>query len=93
MGVGHGRRVFPPVPGGRQNMMTELREYLTEAEAIVSEWYSRDGLEPSHERNIERLATLMVLNVSMSSEQPFEVLTEAARVYLVAAYQMGRASQ
>ena len=35
-------------------MMTELREYLTEAEAIVSEWYSRDGLEPSHEHNFDQ---------------------------------------
>lgn len=70
---------------------TELRDYLTEAEAVVSEWYSRDGLEPSHETNIDYLATLAVLNVVMQSERPFNDLKAAMSLYLVAAFQMGRA--
>jgi len=69
----------------------DLREYLADGEALLAEWYSRDGLEPSHEHNIDRLATLMVLSVVMSSEQPFSILTDTARMYLTAAFQMGRA--
>lgn len=68
----------------------ELREYLAEAEAVATEWYSRDGVEESHEVNIEMLATLMGLTWAMDS-RPFHEMREAARVYLIAAFQMGRA--
>ena len=70
----------------------ELRDYLTEAEAVVSEWYSRDGLEPTHERNIETMARLMCLQALIGEHPTFEKMTQAARVYLVAAFQMGRAT-
>ncbi len=69
----------------------ELREYLVEAEAVATEWYSREGVEDSHEANIEMLATLMGLTWVMDG-RPFAELRDAARVYLVAAFQMGRAS-
>ena len=69
----------------------ELREYLIEAEAVATEWYSRDGVEGSHEVNIEMLATLMGLTWVMDG-RPFAELRDAARVYLVAAFQMGRAA-
>ena len=69
----------------------ELREYLEEAEAVAREWYSREGVEGSHERNLDALATLMGLNWVMGGERTFGELQEAARVYLVAAFQMGRA--
>lgn len=69
----------------------ELREYLGEAEAVAAEWYSRDGLEEMHERNVEALATLMGLTWVMD-RRPFAELRDAARVYLVAAFQMGRAA-
>ena len=39
----------------------ELREYLAEARAVAEEWYSREGVEGSHEANIEMLAVLMGL--------------------------------
>lgn len=70
----------------------ELREYLTEAEAVVTEWYSREGIEDSHAVNIDYLATLLVLNVVIGSERSFSELTAAARIYLTAAFQMGRAA-
>lgn len=69
----------------------DLRGYLTEAEAVATEWYSRDGVEGSHEINIEMLATLMGLTWVMDG-RPFAELRDAARVYLVAAFQMGRAA-
>lgn len=69
----------------------ELREYLVEAEAVATEWYSRDGVEGSHEINIEMLATLMGLTWVMDG-RPFAELRDAARVYLIAAFQMGRAA-
>lgn len=69
----------------------ELRDYLVEAEAVVAEWYSRDGVESSHESNIDLLATLLCLNVVMEPERPFAAVRDAARLYLVAAFQMGRA--
>jgi len=68
----------------------ELREYLAEAKAVAEEWYSREGVEGSHEANIEMLATLMGLTWVLD-DRPFAELREAARVYLVAAFQMGRA--
>ena len=70
----------------------ELRDYLTEAEAVVTEWYSRDGLEPTHERNIETMARLMCLQALIGEHPTFEKMTGAARVYLVAAFQLGRAT-
>lgn len=69
----------------------ELREYLDEAEAVVREWYSREGVEASHESNLDRLATLLCLGVVLEPERPFAAVREAARLYLVAAFQMGRA--
>lgn len=69
----------------------ELREYLVEAEAVATEWYSRDGVEGSHEINIEMLATLMGLTWVMDG-RPFAELRDVARVYLIAAFQMGRAA-
>lgn len=69
----------------------ELREYLAEAEAVATEWYGRDGVEGSHEANIEMLATLMGLTWVMDG-RPFAELRDAARVYLIAAFQMGRAA-
>ncbi|MBK9276508.1 MAG: hypothetical protein IPM49_18490 [Flavobacteriales bacterium] len=70
---------------------TELRDYLTEAEAVVTEWYSRAGVTPSHDANLELLATLAVLQTVMSSERTFYELTAAVKIYLTAAFQMGRA--
>lgn len=69
----------------------ELRDWLTEAEAVVSEWYSRDGLEPSHEVNIDYLATLAALASVMQTCDTFDELGAAMRLYLIAAFQMGRA--
>ncbi|HRP26671.1 hypothetical protein [Thauera sp.] len=69
----------------------ELRDYLAEAEAVATEWYSREGVEDSHEGNIEMLATLMGLTWVMDG-RPFAELRDAARVYLIAAFQMGRAA-
>lgn len=69
----------------------DLRDYLTEAEAVVTEWYSREGITPSHEANLELLATLAVLNTIISSEMTFYDLTAAVKIYLTAAFQMGRA--
>lgn len=68
----------------------ELRDYLTEAEAVVAEWYSRDGLEESHDRNIESMTRLMCLQAIIGEHPTFDDMTKAARVYLVAAFQMGR---
>ena len=69
----------------------ELREYLVEAEAIAREWYSRKGLEETHERNIDALATLTGLTWVTGGALQFGELRDLARVYLVAAFQMGRA--
>jgi hypothetical protein len=70
----------------------ELREYLEEAEAVATEWYSREGLEETHDRNLEALATLMGLSWVIGGERPFEVVREESRIYLAAAFQMGRKS-
>ena len=91
MAGGRGACYSPPAAKIMNDQPQELREYLADGEALLMEWYSRDGLEPSHEHNIDRLATLMVLSVVMSSEQPFSILTGTARMYLTAAFQMGRA--
>lgn len=69
----------------------DLRDYLTEAEAVVTEWYSREGITPSHEANLKLLATLAVLNTIISSERTFYDLRAVVMVYLTAAFQMGRA--
>lgn len=69
----------------------KLREYLIEAEGIARDWYSREGFEESHEQNIEALATLFGLTWMLSVDATFADMREAARVYLVAAFQMGRA--
>lgn len=71
----------------------ELRDYLAEAEAVVTEWYSRDGLEDSHERNIESMARLMCLQAIIGEHATFDAMTKAAGVYLIAAFQMGRSSR
>lgn len=70
----------------------ELRAYLTEADALVTEWHSREGLEDSHLANLDMMATLAVLQVIMSSERSFDDLRAAVLVYLTAAFQMGRAT-
>lgn len=70
---------------------TELAEFLAEAEALVMDWYGRGGVEASHEINIEHMATLFALDVVMRQAETFAAMTEAARVYLTAAFQMGRA--
>ena len=70
---------------------SDLRTYLAEAEAVVTEWYSREAITPPHDANLERLATLAVLNTVISSEMTFYELTAAVKVYLTAAFQMGRA--
>lgn len=54
--------------------------------------YRRDGVDETHEADIDRLATLFVLNVVIGSERPFAELHDAARTYLIAAFQMGRAA-
>jgi len=69
----------------------ELREYLSEGEAIVREWFSRGGMGAAHDRNLEHLATLLCLNVVIEQERPFAELRDAAVLYLTAAFQMGRA--
>lgn len=69
----------------------ELQDYRAEAEAVVTEWYSREGITPSHEAKLELLATLAVLNTIISSERTFSDLTAAVKIYLTAAFQMGRA--
>ena len=74
-----------------EDQPTELREYLAEAEAVVGEWYSRAGLEASHESNIDKLSTLLGLSAVMEPEKPFAAFQDAARLYLIAAFQMGRA--
>lgn len=69
----------------------DLRDYLAEAEAVVTEWYSREAITPPHEAKLELLATLAVLNTIISSERTFYDLRAAVMVYLTAAFQMGRA--
>lgn len=58
----------------------ELRDYLIEAEAVTKEWYSRAGIEPSHEVNLDLMATLLCLNVIMEPEWPFTAVRDAARL-------------
>lgn len=70
----------------------ELRDYLSEGEAIVREWYSRGNLEETHQRNLDFVATLFCLNVVMEQDVPFAVVRDMAMMYLVTAFQMGRAS-
>ena len=74
------------------NQPRELRDFLKESEALVAEWYSRDGLEPSHEANLRQIATLYCLNMIVSSQATFDDLIEAGLCYLVAAFQLGRAA-
>ncbi len=57
----------------------ELREYLVEAEAIAREWYSREGLEETHERNIDTLATLTGLTWMTGGARQFGELRDVAR--------------
>lgn len=75
---------------GREEQPGDLREYLAEAEAVVTEWYGREGLEESHERNIERLATLATLHGVMGEGPTFAALRHRVQLYLTAAFQMGR---
>lgn len=71
----------------------ELRSELAEAEALVTEWYSRDGVEGPHLTNLETVARLAVLHVLIERERrPFAELQDTMAVYLIAAFQMGRAS-
>jgi hypothetical protein len=70
---------------------SELRDFLAEAEAIVTEWYSLDGVEESHARSIERIATLICLGSVMNDAETFAAMTDVIAVYLVSAFQMGRA--
>jgi hypothetical protein len=70
---------------------SELQDYLTEAEAIVTEWYSLDGMEESHARSIERIATLICLGAVMNDAPTFADMTTTVCIYLTAAFQMGRA--
>ncbi len=84
-------------PSGRKNIMTEqpqeLREYLAEGEALVTEWYSREGVEESHLANLDMIATLLGLDVVMKADEwTFATMRARARLFLVAAFQMGRAA-
>lgn len=75
------------------SQVPELRDYLTEAEALVTEWYSRDGVEGPHLANLQTVARLAVLHVLIERERrPFAELQDTMAVYLIAAFQMGRAS-
>ena len=76
----------------KSNQPVELRDYLDEAERLVADWYSREGLEPSHEANLRQIATLYCLNMIVSSQATFDDLIEAGLCYLVAAFQLGRAA-
>jgi hypothetical protein len=69
----------------------ELRDFLAEAEAIVTEWYSLDGVEPTHALNLAAIAELMCLQALIGNAPTFAEMTAAARVYLTAAFQIGRA--
>jgi len=69
----------------------ELREYLLEAEAIVMEWYSRDGVDAAHEADFELMAVMAVHRIVNSSEMTFRALMRTVKVYLAAAFRMGRA--
>lgn len=70
----------------------DLRDFLTEAEALVMDWYSRDGVEGPHGANLEMIATLLGLDVVMNLDWPFATLRDRASLFLVAAFQMGRAA-
>ena len=77
----------------KSNQPVELRDYLDEAERLVIDWYSRDGLEPSHERVLRTIATLYILQTIIQSETPFDRLIDIGLIYLIAAFQMGRAAK
>lgn len=72
------------------NQPDDLRDYLSEAEALVTEWYTRDGIEPSHDKNLDYLATLTCLHAVMGDAPTFDDMKRTAIVYLIAAFQMGR---
>ncbi len=57
---------------------------------MAREWYSREGIEETHEGNLRYLATLMALQLVMGEFQTFGDMTQAANIYLGAAFQMGR---
>jgi hypothetical protein len=65
---------------------------LVEAEQLVRDWYSRDGVEASHEQTIELWARLLTLDV-VSADKRFEELCQDTRLFLVASFQMGRAAR
>jgi len=72
---------------------TDIRAYLADAKAVTEEWYSRAGVEPSHERNLAALATIVGLTwLYEADNRDFDEMREMSRVYFVAAFQMGRAS-
>lgn len=74
-------------------MIDDIREYLADAKGVTEEWYSRAGLEPSHERNLMALATIVGLTWLYEADgRGFDEMREMSRVYFVAAFQMGRAS-
>lgn len=70
----------------------DLRDYLVDAEGVAEDWFRLEGLEPSHADNLDKLATLVVLNVIMTVERSFAELKQAQWCILVAAFQMGRMS-
>ena len=74
-----------------EDQPTKFWLHLAAVEAAVREWYSLAGLEASHESNIDKLSTLLCLSAVMEPEQPFAAFQDAARLYLIAAFQMGRA--
>ena len=77
----------------KSNQPVELREYLDEAERLVADWYSREGVEPSHERALRTISTLYCLQTIIQSETPFDHLVDIGLIYLIAAFQMGRAAR
>jgi hypothetical protein len=80
-------------PTGRKLMIDDIRDYLADAKAVTEEWYSREGVEPSHERNLMALATIVGLTwLYEANGREFAEMREMSRIYFVAAFQMGRAS-
>ena len=77
----------------KSNQPVELREYLDEAERLVADWYSREGLESSHERALRTIATLYCLQTVIQQKVTFDQLSEIGLIYMIAAFQMGRAAQ
>ena len=75
------------------NQPVELRDYLDEAERLVADWYSREGVEPPHERALRTISTLYVLQTIIQSKTPFDRLVDIGLIYLIAAFQMGRAAR